>query len=149
MVCLLRYSNQLNVEDERGSTRNAGLGEFAVAHLCRNIEFPLVTDVHLLKGDNPAINQVAESHGNRCAANARVEFLAVDGPASVVNGDYASLLRLRTIRVARLQYLIIDAIGEGIHALLFSLVFQPLAVGNDVFALRHIDCYLGLSPYIK
>ena len=149
MVCLLRYSNQLNVEDERGAAGDARLGEFAVAHLGRNVEFPLVTDVHLLKGDDPSVNQVAESHGNRRTTNARVELLAVDGPASVVNGDYASLLRLRTIRVARLQYLIIDAIGEGIHALLFSLVFQPLAVGNDVFALRHIDCYLGLSPYIK
>jgi len=31
MVCLLRDSNQLNVEDERGATRNARLGEFAVA----------------------------------------------------------------------------------------------------------------------
>lgn len=31
MVCLLRYSNQLNVKDERGATRNARLGEFAVA----------------------------------------------------------------------------------------------------------------------
>ena len=31
MVCLLRYSNQLNVEDERGATRNSRLGEFAVA----------------------------------------------------------------------------------------------------------------------
>ena len=112
MVCLLRYSNQLNVEDERGAAGNARLGEFAVAHLCRNIEFPLVADVHLLKGDNPAINQVTESHGNRGAANARIEFLAVDGPASVVNGDYASLLRLRTIRVTRFQNFIIDAIAE-------------------------------------
>ena len=74
MVCLLRYPNQLNVEDERGATRNARLGVFAVAHLCRNVKFPLVTDVHLLKGDNPAINQVAESHGNRGAANACIEL---------------------------------------------------------------------------
>ena len=65
MVYLLRYSNQLNVEDERGATGDAWLGEFAVAHLCRNVEFPLVTDVHLLKGDDPSVNQVAESHSNR------------------------------------------------------------------------------------
>ena len=56
MVCLLHYSNQLNVEDERGTTRNAGLGVFAVAHICRNVELPLVTDVHLLKGDDSALN---------------------------------------------------------------------------------------------
>lgn len=113
MVCLLRYSNQLNVEDERGATGNARLGEFAVAHLCRNVELPLVADVHLLKGDNPALNQVAEAHGNRCAANACVELLAVDGPSGIMNGDDAPLLRLRAIRVTRLQNFIIDAIGRA------------------------------------
>lgn len=56
MVCLLRYPNQLKVEDERGATGDAGLRIFAVAHLSRNVEFPLVTDVHLLKGDDPAVN---------------------------------------------------------------------------------------------
>ena len=135
MVCLLRYSNQLNVEDERGATRNAGLGEFAVAHLGRNVKFPLVTDVHLLEGDDPTINQVAESHGNRCTANACVEFLAVDGPTGIVNGDDAPLLGLRTFWVTRFQNFIIDAFWEGFHALLLGLVFQPLAVGNDVFTL--------------
>ena len=113
MVCLLRYSNQLNVEDERGATGDAWLRIFAIAHLGRNVKFPLVTDVHLLKSDDPAINQVAESHGNRCAANARIELFAVDGTACVVNGDDASLLGLRTFWVTRFQDFIIDAIGEG------------------------------------
>ena len=107
---------------------------FAVAHFGRNIEFPLVTDVHLLKGDDPTINQVAEPHGNWCAANACVELLAVDGPAGIMNGDDAPLLRLRTIRVTRLLNFIIDAFWEGFYALLLGLIFQPLAVGNDVFA---------------
>ena len=119
-VCLLRYSNQLNVEDERGATRNAGLGVFAVAHLCRNVKLPLVTNVHLLQGDDPTVNQVAESHGNRCAANARIELLAVDGPAGIVDGDDASLLRLSTIRVARLQDFVIDAFRESFHTLLLG-----------------------------
>lgn len=149
MVCLLRYSNQLNVEDERGATRNARLGEFAIAHFGRNVELPLVANVHLLKGDDPAVNQVAEAHGYRCAANARIELLAVDSPASVVNGNDASLLRLRTIWVTRLQDFIIDAFWEGFYALLIGFIFQPLAIGIDILALRHIDCYLGLSPYIK
>ena len=113
MVCLLRHSNQLNVEDERGATSDAGLRIFAIAHLGRNVKFPLVTDVHLFKGDDPSVNQVAESHSNRGAANARIELFAVDGPASVVNGDDASLLRLRTFWVTRFQNFIIDAIGEG------------------------------------
>ena len=48
MVCLLRHSYQLYIEDERGATKDAGLRVFAVAHLSRDVEFPLITDVHLL-----------------------------------------------------------------------------------------------------
>lgn len=119
------------------------LGVFAITHLGRDVKFPLVTNVHLLKGDDPTINQVVESHGNRRAANACIEFLTIDGPAGIVDGDDAPLLRLSIIKVARLQNFIIDAIGEGFHALLLGFVFQPLAVGKDLFALRHADCYYG------
>lgn len=98
-VPFLRHSYQLNVKDECGATGNARLGVFAVAHLGRDVKLPLVSNVHLLKGDDPAVYQVAESHGNRCAANTRVELLAVDDPTGIVYGDYASLLRLRTVRI--------------------------------------------------
>ena len=90
MVCLLRYSNQLNVEDERGAAGDARLGEFAVAHLGRNVEFPLVTDVHLLKGDDPSVNQVAETACHRNTVTGGVEILAVNCSASIVDSDNAT-----------------------------------------------------------
>ena len=46
-------SQEFNLEDEGRTARDSGLGEFAVAHLCRDVEFPLVTDVHLLEGNDP------------------------------------------------------------------------------------------------
>ena len=75
MVCLLRYSYQLNVEDECRTAGDAWLRIFAVAHLCRDIELPLITDVHLLQGDDPTFYKVAQSHGNRCATPTAIELL--------------------------------------------------------------------------
>ena len=39
--------------------------------------------VHLLHGNNPAIYQVAQSHGERRTATAGIKLLAIDGPTDV------------------------------------------------------------------
>ena len=54
---------QFDVEDEGGAARDAGLGEFAVAHFGGDVDLPSVADVHLLHGDNPALDKVAPSAG--------------------------------------------------------------------------------------
>lgn len=42
-------SQEFNLEDEGRTSRDSGLGEFAVAHLSRDVQFPLVADNHLLQ----------------------------------------------------------------------------------------------------
>jgi len=127
-VPFLRHSYQLNVKDECGATGNARLGVFAVAHLGRDVKLPLVSNVHLLKGDDPSVYQVAQSHGNRRAAPTAVELPAVDGPAGVVNGDDASSLGLCPVMVTLLQHFIIDAFGERFHTLQLWL-YPPTTCG--------------------
>ena len=41
-------SQEFNLEDEGRTSRDSGLGEFAVAHLCRDVQFPLVADNHAI-----------------------------------------------------------------------------------------------------
>lgn len=48
-------SQEFNLEDEGRTARDSGLGEFAVAHLCRDVQFPLVADDHLLQCHNPTV----------------------------------------------------------------------------------------------
>ncbi len=52
---------QLDVKDEGGAAGDARLREFAVAHLGGDVDFPSVADVHLLHGDNPALDEVTQS----------------------------------------------------------------------------------------
>ena len=51
---------QFDVEDEGGAAGDTGLGKFAVAHFGGDVDFPSVADVHLLHGDNPSLNEVAQ-----------------------------------------------------------------------------------------
>ena len=50
---LLIDGEQFDVEDEGGAAGDAGLGEFSVSHFGRNIDFPAVADVQLLKSMIP------------------------------------------------------------------------------------------------
>lgn len=61
-------SQEFNLEDEGRTARDSGLGEFAVAHFCRDVQFPLVADNHLLQCYNPTVYQVAEPDGQWRAA---------------------------------------------------------------------------------
>lgn len=61
-------SQEFNLEDEGRTARDSGLGKFAVAHLSRDVQFPLVADNHLLQCHNPTVYQVAEPDGQWRAA---------------------------------------------------------------------------------
>ena len=83
-------SQEFNLEDEGRTARDSGLGEFAVAHLCRDVQFPLVADNHLLQCHNPTVYQVAEPDGQWRAAITRVEGMTVDGGSAIVGCDDTS-----------------------------------------------------------
>ena len=72
---------QLDVEDEGGAAGNAWLREFAVSHFGRDIDFPSVADVHLLHGDNPALDEVTQSASQGHVATAAVECRPIDSLA--------------------------------------------------------------------
>ena len=54
-------AQEFNFKNQSRATGDAWLGEFAVAHLCRDVNLPLVANMHLLDGDDPALNEVAKS----------------------------------------------------------------------------------------
>ena len=81
------YSKQFNLKNQGGAAGDAGLRELAVSHFRRDVHLPFVAHAHLLHGDNPSLNQVAQAEGYGCAAAAAVKLLAVDGPSRVVRGD--------------------------------------------------------------
>ena len=103
------YSQQLYLKYQGGTARDARLGEFPIAHLGRNVYLPFVTDVHLLHGDNPTLDEVAEPEGRGHTTTAGVKLLSIDGPASVVCRDDAACGWLGTRRVTLSQNLVIDA----------------------------------------
>ena len=61
--CRYRLSDiyQFDVEDEGGAAGDAGDGALAVAHLGGQVDFPAVANMHLLQGDDPALDEFAES----------------------------------------------------------------------------------------
>lgn len=86
----LCYSYQFNFKDKCGAARNAWLRELAIAHLGRDVDFPFVADMHLLDGDDPALDEVAQAAGQRHATTAAVKLLTVDCPAGIVGCDDAA-----------------------------------------------------------
>ena len=81
---------EFDVEDEGGAAWDAGLGEFAVAHLGGDIDFPSVADVHVLHGNDPALDEVAQPARQGHLATAAVESRSVDGLACVMGGNHAA-----------------------------------------------------------
>ena len=74
---------QLDVEDEGGAAGDARLGKLAVAHLGGDVDLPSIADVHLLHGDNPALDEVAQAASQGHVATAAVECRPIDGLARV------------------------------------------------------------------
>ena len=99
----LRYSEQFNLKYQGGTAGDAGLRELAVSHLRRDVHLPFVAHTHLLHGDNPSLNQVAQAEGYGRTAAATVKLLAVDGPSRVVRGDNAPWRGMLAVVLARCQ----------------------------------------------
>ena len=74
---------QFDVEDEGGAAGDARLGKLAVAHLGGDVDLPSIADVHLLHGDNPALDEVAQPARQGHVATAAVECRPIDGLARV------------------------------------------------------------------
>ena len=80
-------AQQFDLENKRGTTPNARLGELPIAPFGRDVDFPFVADDHLLQGDNPSFYETGEPESRRDTPQAAVEFLAIDRSTGVVNGD--------------------------------------------------------------
>ncbi|CUQ54684.1 Uncharacterised protein [Segatella copri] len=93
--------------------------------------------MHLLHGNNPAINQVAQPHGEWRAATAGIKLLAIDGPTGIMSRHDAASARLCSLRVSLLQHLIIYTTRQRHNALLLCLFLQPTLVGLNIFSFCH------------
>ncbi len=113
---MLIDGEQFDVEDEGGAAGYARLGEFAVAHLGGDIDFPSVTDVHLLHGNNPSLDEVAQPARQGHVTTAAVECRPIDGLARVMGGDHAAGRGRFTRLVALSQHLVINALRQRLHA---------------------------------
>ena len=76
--------------------------------------------MHLLDGDNLALDEVAKSASQRYTATAAVELFAVDGPACIVSSDDAANRWLRTLLITLTQYLVINTLRQSLYAFLLG-----------------------------
>ena len=113
----LSYAEQFYLEDEGGTSGNAWLRQLAVAPLCGNVDFPFITHTHLLHGDDPAFDEVAEANGQGGTAAAGVKLFAVG--------------------LALGQHLIIYAIRKRHHAFLQRFIGEPILVGLCIRSFIH------------
>lgn len=90
-------AQQFDFEYQCGTAGYAWLRELAISHFGRKVDFPFVTHAHLLHGYYPSFYQVAQAESGRCTATTAVEFLAVDGPPSVVGRDNAARSRVLAV----------------------------------------------------
>ncbi len=106
---------ELDFEDEGGTTGDAGLVDFAVGLLCGNVDFPFVAGMHLLHCYDPTGNEVAESEGGGYSSTATVEGLAVDGFTDVVGGYDATAVGGGFGSVSFFQYFVAYAFIEHMY----------------------------------
>lgn len=111
-----RNPQQFYLENERRAAGYAWLRESSVAHLGRDVDFPLVADTHLLHCHYPSLYEVAQAEGDGRAAAAAVELLPVYRPPSVVGGDDAAGRGMLAIGLAFTDYLIIDTLRKSLAA---------------------------------
>ena len=91
MQCsLLSYTYKFYLENQCRASRNAGLRYLAITHFGRDVYLPLISYVHLLQSDNPALNEVAQSASQWRTTPTAVELLAVDSPTGIVSNDNAT-----------------------------------------------------------
>ena len=126
---MLIDSEQLDVEDKGGAAGYAKLGKLSVAHLGGDIDLPSVADVHLLHGDDPSLDEVAQPARQGHVATAAVESRPIDGLARVMGGNHIAGHGRRTRCVSLGQHLVINAPGQRLHAVFQGLRHQPISVG--------------------
>ena len=82
---------EFDVKDEGGAAGDAGLGELSVAHFGRDIDFPSVADVHLLHGNNPSLDEVAQPARQGHVATGAVITLLGEGVALIASPSARTL----------------------------------------------------------
>ena len=90
------YPQQFNLKYQGRAAWDAWLGELPIAHFGRDVNLPFVTDVHVLHGDDPTLDKVAEPLSQGHATTTAVKLLSVDGSARIVCRDDAACCGLGT-----------------------------------------------------
>lgn len=91
----------------------------------------------MLHGYDPALDQLVETERDRDAAEAAVEFPAIDGAAGIMNCDDTPLRRMFPVNLSGADHFVIYTLGKRLDSVLLSLGFQPRLVGQCIFLLVH------------
>ena len=97
--------------------------------------------MHLLDGDNPALDKVTESASQRHTTTTAIKLLTIDSSACIVGCDDATNRCLRTILITLAQHLVIDALRQCLYAFLFAFASSQslLACMYSRFAMLLAD----------
>ena len=125
-------ANQLNVEDEGGACGDAGLGETAVAHLCGDVDFPAVADVHVLHGNDPTLDKFVQTASQRSGVPTGVKRETIDGAPGVVSSNHTVQCGGLSLSGTGMEHFVVNASGQGFNTFLGGLFFQPARVGESV-----------------
>lgn len=145
----LGYGEELDFEDESGAAGDAGDGAGTVAEFGGDVDLPFVTGMHLLHGDDPTLDEVAEAECRGCAAEAAVEFFAVDGAAGVVGCDDAIAIGTRCLAIPLADHTIVYTAVEGMHPLLLGLGGKPFTILLHIFLFCHILLGFRAHPSLE
>ena len=94
--------------------------------------------MHLLDGDNPALDEVTQAASQRHTSTAAIKLFAVDGSACIVGCDDTANRWLRTILITLTQHFVKDTLWQSLYTILLGFRLQPVLVGLYVFTLCHI-----------
>lgn len=140
-----RHPQQLDVEHQRGATRNAWERTLAIGHVGRDVHLPTVAHMHACEGHHPTRDEVAEAHGQRCATSATVEHPSVDESARVMHRHYAALRGAVALAASLAHHSVAHPPRQGEHILLCGLLADPLGVEAGILAPRHSCACRGLA----
>lgn len=120
---MLEDVDQLDLEDQHAVGRDGSAALVAVAERGRDIERPLVARAHQLQRLDPAGDQPFQGEGRRRPALVRrIEHLARDQLALVVDLDLVGEARVRAGGGAGALHLVLQAGGQDDHAPLLGVL---------------------------
>ena len=125
-------ANQFNVKDEGGACGDAGLGETAVAHLCGDVDFPAVADVHVLHGNDPTLDKFVQTASQRSGVPTGVKRETIDGAPGVVSSNHTVQCGGLSLSGTGMEHFVVNASGQGFNTFFGGLFFQPARVGESV-----------------